>query len=265
MFWRFLTLYGRRASVALALLVSTLPLATQSLAAELIVDNSDAAVMLKGKWTTSTTTAGFFGADYFFRTPGDGSSSVTWPFPSGQAGRYEVFARWSAGPNRATNASYQVNSNAGGSSAPVNQKINGGNWQSLGSFDFQPGKGQGITLTDKADGVVVADAADPCAHPTSGRCGCSPSGARTQRRALLPAHGLPHRRGRVLGLFPRPRRSAQLRLPRIECLRVVRHEGADLPASDPAAPTRRRCPDDEHPGRRPAALYPHERQHVSGL
>src|SRR5207244_1222860 len=84
--------------------------------------------------------------------------SVSWPFPSGPAGRYEVFARWSAGPNRATNASYQVNSNAGGSSVPVNQKINGASWQSLGSFDFQPGKGQGITLTDKADGVVVADA-----------------------------------------------------------------------------------------------------------
>src|SRR5713226_1031376 len=186
MFWRFLTLYGRRASVALALLVSTLPLATHSLAAELIVDNSDGAVVLRGKWTTSTTTAGFFGADYFFRTPGDGSSSVTWPFPSGQAGRYEVFARWSAGPNRATNANYQVNSNAGGSSVPVNQKINGGNWQSLGSFDFQPGKGQGITLTDKADGVVVADAIRFVGPQGAPAAAAQPTPAPTQQEAIVP-------------------------------------------------------------------------------
>src|SRR5713226_1494596 len=187
MFWRFLTLYGRRASVALALLVSTLPLATHSLAAELIVDNSDSVVAVKGKWTTSNTTAGFLGADYLFRTPGDGSASVTWPFPSGQAGRYEVFARWSAGPNRATNANYQVNSNAGGSSAAVNQKINGGSWQSLGSFDFQPGKGQGITLTDKADGVVVADAIR-FVGPQGGSppAAAQPTPAPTQQVAVVP-------------------------------------------------------------------------------
>src|ERR1700716_46843 len=41
MFWRSLTLCARRVSVALALLLSTLPLATPGLAAELIVDNSD--------------------------------------------------------------------------------------------------------------------------------------------------------------------------------------------------------------------------------
>lgn len=158
MYWRSLSLGARRASVALVLLLSTLPLAAPSMAAELIIDNSDGTVMVKGKWTSTSTTAGFVGADYLFRTPGDGLSSVTWPFPSGPAGRYEVFARWSAGPNRATNANYQVISNAGASSVQMNQKLNGGSWQSLGSFDFEPGKGQGITLTDKADGVVVADA-----------------------------------------------------------------------------------------------------------
>src|SRR5260221_14354435 len=93
MFWRSLTLCARRVSLALALLLSSLPLATPGLAAELIVDNSDGAVVVKGKWTATNTTAGFLGADYFFRTAGDGASSVTWPFPSGAAGRYDVFAR----------------------------------------------------------------------------------------------------------------------------------------------------------------------------
>ena len=144
--------------LALGLLLASLPLATPTLAAELIVDNSDGTVLIKGKWTTTKETGGFLGADYLFRTPGDGTSSVTWPYPSGSAGRYEVFARWTGGPNRATNATYQINSNAGQASVGVNQKNNGGAWQSLGTFDFQPGKNQGVVLSDKADGVVVADA-----------------------------------------------------------------------------------------------------------
>src|SRR5437868_6746407 len=142
---------------ALALLGATFS-AVPTFAAELIVDNSDNSVQVKGKWTTTTTTGGFIGADYLFRTPGDGNSTVTWPFPTGPSGRYEVFARWSAGPNRATNATYQITSNAAASSIVQNQKNNGGAWQSLGSFDFQPGKGQGVLINDRADGVVVADA-----------------------------------------------------------------------------------------------------------
>src|SRR5437870_5557678 len=110
------------------MVLASLPLAGTASAAELIVDNADGAVGVKGKWTTSTTTGGLYGPDYLFRTAGDGSSSVTWPFPNGAAGRYEVFARWSAGPNRASNATYQVNSNAGTGNVSVNQKVNGGSW-----------------------------------------------------------------------------------------------------------------------------------------
>jgi N-acetylmuramoyl-L-alanine amidase len=126
---------------------------------ELVVDNTDTSVQARGKWMATTTTPGFYGADYLFRTAGDGSSTVTWPFPaSAAAGRYEVFARWSSGPNRATDATYQVTSNAGITSVSVNQQASGGAWQSLGSFEFQPGKSHGIMLSDKASGVVVADA-----------------------------------------------------------------------------------------------------------
>jgi N-acetylmuramoyl-L-alanine amidase len=152
MFWRSL-----RALVGLVLLCGGVSLAAPVQAAEAIVDNSDGSVLLKGKWTATNTTGGFVGQDYLYRTAGDGSSSVTWPFPA-SAGHFDVFARWSAGPNRATNATYQVTSNSGSSNVSVNQRINGGTWQLLGSFDFQPNKNQGVSLTDKADGVVVADA-----------------------------------------------------------------------------------------------------------
>jgi N-acetylmuramoyl-L-alanine amidase len=148
-----------RSALVAAWLLATLPLASPTLAAEVVVDNSDASVQVKGNWTKTQTTSGFYGGDYLFRTPGDGNATVTYPFPSSSpAGKYTVFAQWSAGPNRATNATYQITSNGANSTVSVNQKSNGGNWQQLGTFDFQPNKGQGIKLSDKADGVVVADA-----------------------------------------------------------------------------------------------------------
>ncbi len=151
---------ARRAVLALAApLLLALAQALPAWADELIVDNVPSAVQVKGAWSASSTTPGFYGGDYLFRTAGNGAATVTWPFPSGSAaGRYEVFARWSSGPNRASNAAYLVSSNAGSSTVTVSQKDGGGVWRSLGSFDFQPGKGQGVTLSDKADGVVVADA-----------------------------------------------------------------------------------------------------------
>jgi N-acetylmuramoyl-L-alanine amidase len=154
MSWRHL-----RLCLALIFVLETLPLAPRALAAELIVDNTDGAVQVKGKWTQTQETPGFYGANYLFHTAGDGSSSVTWPFPSSSGtGHFSVFAQWSAGPNRASNATYQIASSSGTTSVSVSQKTNGGGWQSLGAFDFQPNKGQGVTLTNKADGVVVADA-----------------------------------------------------------------------------------------------------------
>src|SRR5919204_554077 len=145
--------------VGAVLLVGLFAAAAPTWADELIVDNTDPSVQSKGTWTTTTTTQGFYGSNYLFHTAGDGSSNVVWPFPSkAGAGKYEVFARWSSGPNRATDATYQIANNGGTSPVTVNQQANGGNWQSLGSFDFQPGKNQGVTLTDKATGVVVADA-----------------------------------------------------------------------------------------------------------
>ncbi|HEX8966441.1 MAG TPA: N-acetylmuramoyl-L-alanine amidase [Chloroflexota bacterium] len=184
MIWRGFPTSAASALIGLALLLASLPLATSGLAAEMVVDNTDSAVQIKGRWTASKTTAGFYGPDYLFRTAGDGTSSVTWPFPGGgAAGRYEVFTQWSGGPNRASNATYQVNSNAGTASISVNQKANGGAWQSLGSFDFKPNAGQGVTLTDKADGVVVADAmrfVGPAGAPQS------PAQPVTQQAAAAP-------------------------------------------------------------------------------
>ncbi len=152
--------FARR--VPFAVLAAALLLVVSALGAfadELVVDNVGQGAQVKGLWTASTTTPGFYGSNYLFRTAGDGSSTVAWSFPdSATAGRYEVFVQWSGGPNRASNAPYQVNFDGGSNTVAVNQKDTGVGWKSIGTFSFQPRKGQTVVLSDKADGVVVADA-----------------------------------------------------------------------------------------------------------
>ena len=143
--------------VALAAAVFGLP--AQVGAEELIVDNTAPFVQVVGPWVSTSLTPGFVGTDYLFRPASAGDATVFWPFPASTSpGRYEVFARWTSGPNRASNALYWVSSDAGTTSVAQNQQLNGGTWQSLGSFDFRPGQSEGVTLSDRSDGVVVADA-----------------------------------------------------------------------------------------------------------
>ena len=139
-------------------LVCLLSAATAPAAADgdLVLDDDAQAVQIKGIWATASATPGFAGSGYHYRVAGDGSSTVTWPF-SGPAGRYEVFARWTSGPNRASNAPYTVLSADGAKTVSVDQRSNGGSWQSLGAYNFGT-PDQGVRLSDKADGLVVADA-----------------------------------------------------------------------------------------------------------
>src|SRR5713101_6541340 len=101
---RYLARGAARSVVALVLLASTT--ARPTFADELIVDDDAAGVQVTGTWATSTNGSGFLGRGYRFRVAGDGSSSVRWPFQGGAAGTFEVFARWTSGPNRATSATY---------------------------------------------------------------------------------------------------------------------------------------------------------------
>ncbi len=97
---------GVRAPLALVLALMGLHLSVGAAwADELIVDDADAAVQLTGTWEASATTPGFYGGGYLFHAPGHGSASVRWPFPAdGAPGRYQVFVRWTSGPNRASEA-----------------------------------------------------------------------------------------------------------------------------------------------------------------
>jgi len=100
---------------------------------------------------------GYVIADAVKLTPvGAPPNSVTWQPSIAQPGSYEVYARWTAHPNRADNAPYTITHADGSTTVTVNQRQNGGQWNLLGVFTLNASST--ITLTDVADGYVIADA-----------------------------------------------------------------------------------------------------------
>jgi hypothetical protein len=134
-------------------------------AAGIIVDNADAAgVSLTGAWTAASATAGFHGVDYLHDggvKNGTCSARFTPDLPD--AGSYEVFLRWTAHANRASNVPVEIRLPGGiVQTVTVNQQVNGGQWFSLGSYSFasgtSPAEGSVTVRNSGVNGYVIADA-----------------------------------------------------------------------------------------------------------
>jgi len=65
---------------------------------------------------------------------GTGTNTFTWTANVATAGTYEVYARWTAYPNRATNAKYTITHSGGSDLVTVNQQANTATWQLLGTY-----------------------------------------------------------------------------------------------------------------------------------
>ena len=79
------------------------------------------------------------------------------------SGYYNVYLRWTAGWNRATNAKVTINTAWGQQVKYVNQQANGGYWYYLGRYymnsGYYPGSGSVAIHAMGTNGYVVADAA----------------------------------------------------------------------------------------------------------
>ena len=89
---------------------------------------------------------------------GTGADSFTWTPTIPAGGSYQVYARWTAHPNRSTHATYTVNHAAGATAVTVNQEADGGRRQLLGTFTLDAGTTNNVVLIDQGDGYVIADA-----------------------------------------------------------------------------------------------------------
>ncbi|MDA0281813.1 MAG: choice-of-anchor D domain-containing protein [Planctomycetota bacterium] len=137
-----------------------------SASASVITDNGDSNYVQSGEFAYWTQ-QGFQNDVAEDNTPGSGASTATWTFLGLAAGTYRVSATWSAYFNRATNAPYSIN---GGGAITVNQQLSpsdvsftsvvdsGVAFADLdGAFVFAGGT-LTVTLSDSADGNVIADA-----------------------------------------------------------------------------------------------------------
>ncbi|HNT36674.1 MAG TPA: hypothetical protein PKH07_16930, partial [bacterium] len=127
---------------------------------DVVVDNSDGGFsILSGSWSLGTSSTDKYGVDYRYNTCGTGADVVQWSAPL-VTGTYSVYAWWPQGTNRAADAPYTIYYAGGSQTIDVNQQVNGGNWNLLGTYSFTAGDWN-VRLSD--DGidtakVVMADA-----------------------------------------------------------------------------------------------------------
>lgn len=128
---------------------------------EIIVNNTDSSgVTITGDWTASTYTAGYYDTDYLHDgNVGKGAKSVRFTPTISTAGSYDVFMIWTSATNRATNVPVDIVSASGTTTLLLDQTVNGGQWVSLGAYDFDSGTtGSVLVRTTGTNGFVIADA-----------------------------------------------------------------------------------------------------------
>ncbi|MBN1845623.1 MAG: FAD-dependent oxidoreductase [Sedimentisphaerales bacterium] len=125
-----------------------------------VIDSEDAnSVVITGQWLESTSVAGYSGLNYLHDDNSQkGQKSVLFNLDVPVAGIYEVYLRWTAHENRATNVPVRVIHDGGHSDHVVNQRINGGRWNLVGEYSFAERGGTVVISTAETDGYVIADA-----------------------------------------------------------------------------------------------------------
>lgn len=124
-----------------------------------IVDNGGA-FTASGNWGFSSFTSTRYGADYRYATPYAGSDAAWFNVTLPSDGAYEVFAWWPANAAYNSATPFVVMSAGGSVVVHEDQRVNGGKWNSLGTFSLKGGKQDlvGVSRWSSASGYVIADA-----------------------------------------------------------------------------------------------------------
>ena len=94
-------------------------------------------------------------------TPARGRRACNSRPPCPAPASYQVFARWPAASNRATNVPIDITSAGGTTTVMVNQQLNSNVWVSLGTYSFTAGTAGSVTIrTTGTTGYVIADAVE---------------------------------------------------------------------------------------------------------
>lgn len=110
------------------------------------------------KITLSDNANGYVIADAILIVPVNTTPNFArWTLSPPSTGNYTVYARWRINnAYGASDAKYTIQHVDGSTSVTQNQRINGGKWMPLGDFNLDTNST--VTLTEFADGKVIADA-----------------------------------------------------------------------------------------------------------
>ena len=126
------------------------------------VNGADAYVETFGTWSTSTSTAGFYGQDYLVAsTQGRSRDRAMFGFFIDQPRTLAVDLWWTEGSSRSDRAPVAAFGDSVGllGVTRVDQTVNGSQWNEVATYDFPAGWNKiGVVARDRAGSVVIADA-----------------------------------------------------------------------------------------------------------
>ena len=132
---------------------------------DVIIDNTDSTrVNVAGSWTTSNSSSQRYGSNYLTTSSSPtGTAGVRYTPDLPVSGSYEVFMLWSAMSNRSSNVPVEIVTADGTVQVGVNQRTAGGQWNSLGVYDFNAGTAGSVKIGNKVvasaeAGAIIADA-----------------------------------------------------------------------------------------------------------
>jgi RHS repeat-associated protein len=86
-------------------------------------------------------------------------NQVIWTLPVTVPDAYDVYARWGTSNSGAADAKYTITHAGGTDTVTLDQTtVYDGSWIKLGTYDLAPDAGHKVTLSDRANGQVAADA-----------------------------------------------------------------------------------------------------------
>lgn len=124
-------------------------------------NSAQARIEVSSNWTSGSSTAGYYGTGYFYASTAPVSDGASFWFYLPVAVTRTVDAWWTTGGNRSTTAPFIAFDAAGTrlGTVNVNQQLNGGKWNTLGTFSFSAGWNKVVLSRWTTDGyTVIADA-----------------------------------------------------------------------------------------------------------
>jgi uncharacterized lipoprotein YddW (UPF0748 family) len=124
------------------------------------LDNTSTGFTASANWGTSSYSAQRYGADYRFASPVAASDPAWYRANLPATGNYRVEVWYPANSGYNSSTPYLVAASTGNQTVRVDQRVNGGQWVSLGTFVLAAGDRNvvGVSRWTSTTGYVIADA-----------------------------------------------------------------------------------------------------------